>query len=151
MSMPLDASQRIWVVVAAFNEGKVIRQVVQPLEREGYGVVVVDDGSSDGTIEQLGELPVHICRHVINLGQGAALQTGIQYAVQMGASFIVTFDADGQHRVEDVATILEPLVRGEREVVLGSRFKSQGEAPGIPRFGSSCSGAARCSPGWPWG
>ena len=132
MSMPLDASQRIWIVVPAFNEGKVIRQVVQPMVREGYRVVVVDDGSSDGTIEQLGELPVHICRHVINLGQGAALQTGIQYAVQMGASFIVTFDADGQHRVEDVATILEPLLRGEQEVVLGSRFKSQGAAPGIP-------------------
>ena len=132
MMIPSDAKHTVWVVIPAFNEGEVIRQVVEPLVREGYRVVVVDDGSSDGTIEYLGDLPVHSCRHVINLGQGAALQTGIDYAVEMGASFIVTFDADGQHRVEDVATILQPLLSGEREVVLGSRFKSQGAAPGIP-------------------
>ena len=130
--MKMEASQATWVVVPAFNEGEVVREVLQPLLREGYRVVVVDDGSSDATIEQLGGLPVHCCRHVINLGQGAALQTGIDYVLEMGASLIVTFDADGQHRAEDVAAILQPLLGGERDVTLGSRFRKQGGAPGIP-------------------
>ena len=128
----MEASETTWMVIPAFNEGEVLREAVQPLLREGYRVVVVDDGSSDATIEQLAGLPVHSCRHVINLGQGAALQTGIDYALEMGASFIVTFDADGQHRAEDVGAILKPLVRGEREVTLGSRFQKGGGAPGIP-------------------
>ncbi len=131
MSIPMDASQ-VWVVVPAFNEGKVIRQVVEPLLRADYRVVVVDDVSSDRPIEQLGDLPVHCCRHIINLGQGAALQTGIDYALEMGASFIVIFDADGQHRAEDVAAILQPLLSGEGDVTLGSRFKDPDRSPGIP-------------------
>ena len=60
------------------------------------------------------------------------MQTGIDYALEMGASFIITFDADGQHRTEDVAAMLGPLVGGDRDVTLGSRFKNQGGAPGIP-------------------
>jgi glycosyltransferase involved in cell wall biosynthesis len=128
----MAVSQTTWIVVPAFNEGEVLREVLQSLLREGYRVVVVDDGSSDATIEQLADLPVHCCRHVFNLGQGAALQTGIDYALEMGASFTVTFDADGQHRAEDVGAILEPLVAGKREVTLGSRFLKRGGAPGIP-------------------
>ena len=92
----MDASQTTWIVVPAFNESEVLREVLQPLLREGYRVVVVDDGSSDGGLETLGDLPLHSCRHVINLGQGAALQTGIDYALKMGASFVITFDADGR-------------------------------------------------------
>ncbi len=128
----MDASQTTWIVVPAFNESEVLREVLQLLLREGYRVVLVDDGSSDGGLEPLGDLPLHSCRHVINLGQCAALQTGIDYALEMGASFIITFDADGQHRTEDVAAMLGPLLGGERDVTLGSRFKNQGGAPGIP-------------------
>ena len=70
-------------------------------------------------------------RHFINRGQGAALQTGIEFALRRGARFIVTFDADGQHRVEDIPPMLEPIWRGQCEVTLGSRFL--GETVDIPR------------------
>src|SRR5262245_24944152 len=85
-----------WVVIAAFNEGKVIRDVVADVVREGWEVVVVDDGSPDNTGAEARAGGGIVVRHAINLGQGAALQTGIDYALRRGARTIVTFDADGQ-------------------------------------------------------
>lgn len=63
-----------------------------------------------------------VLRHIVNRGQGAALQTGLEYALGAGAQFVVTFDSDGQHAVEDISALLAPLVRGEAEIALGSRF-----------------------------
>ena len=88
-------------------------------------VVVVDDGSTDGTFDAARRTAKYVLRHVINRGQGAALQTGIEFALRHGARFILTFDADGQHRVEDIPAMLEPIWRGECEITLGSRFLGQ--------------------------
>jgi glycosyltransferase involved in cell wall biosynthesis len=97
-----------------------------------YHVVVVDDGSSDDTSRLSLEYPVTLLRHAINLGQGAALQTGITYALQFpDAKYIVTFDADGQHNVEDIPRLLEFLLTGEYDIVLGSRFLKGGKAVDI--------------------
>lgn len=93
-------------------------------------VVVVDDGSTDGTLDVARRSAKYVLRHVINRGQGAALQTGIEFALRHGARFILTFDADGQHRVEDIPAMLEPIWRGECEITLGSRFL--GKAVNIP-------------------
>lgn len=105
MGKILEINQNCWIVIPAFNEGKVICDVIQPLIQEGYQVVVVDDGSSDGSPEKVIDLDLHFCRHTINLGQGAALQTGIQLALKNNALYIVTFDGDGQHRAEDVKKV----------------------------------------------
>lgn len=97
-----------------------------------YQVVVVDDGSSDNTMAQALDFPVTLLRHVCNLGQGAALQTGINFACsQLGARFVVTFDADGQHRAVDVDRLLQPLRSGGYDIVLGSRFLPESSAAGI--------------------
>jgi polyprenyl-phospho-N-acetylgalactosaminyl synthase len=111
----------IWVVIAAYNEAKVIARVVGELARRGYNVVVVDDGSSDSTAERATAASV-VVRHPINLGQGAALQTGIDYAVQQGADVIVTFDADGQHRAADIERLVAALRETRADFALGSRF-----------------------------
>src|SRR2546423_13661852 len=93
----------VWVIVPTFNEAAVIVQVLTPLVQSPYTVVVVDDGSLDTTVQQIAHLPVRVVRHACNLGQGAALQTGIDYALHWkAAKFIVTFDADGQHDVADI-------------------------------------------------
>jgi len=98
----------VWVVIAAYNEAKVIARVVGEVARRDYHVVVVDDGSSDETAERAAAANA-VVRHPINLGQGAALQTGIDYALQQAAEFVVTFDADDQHRAADIERLVAAL------------------------------------------
>jgi polyprenyl-phospho-N-acetylgalactosaminyl synthase len=119
-----------YVVIPAFNEGPVISRVVSEVKRAGYAVVVVDDGSSDATAEEARAAGALVITHPFNLGQGAALQTGIDYAVAEHAEVIVTFDADGQHRVSDIARLAEALVEERADFALGSRFL--GQAPNLP-------------------
>jgi polyprenyl-phospho-N-acetylgalactosaminyl synthase len=120
----------VWVIIAAFNEEPAIASAVADAVATGHRTVVVDDGSRDRTAELAGGAGAIVVRHPFNLGQGAALQTGIDFAVAHGADFIVSFDADGQHRAGDIARLLEPLTAGRAEFALGSRFL--GGAHGIP-------------------
>jgi polyprenyl-phospho-N-acetylgalactosaminyl synthase len=112
----------VWIVVAAYNEAGVIADVVRPLVSEGYAVVVVDDGSIDDTAKLARAAGAALLRHAISRGQGAALQSGLRYALERGARIVITFDADGQHAVEDLPRLLEPILESEADVVLGSRF-----------------------------
>jgi polyprenyl-phospho-N-acetylgalactosaminyl synthase len=121
---------QVYVVIPAYNEGPVIARVVGEAKRAGYAVVVVDDGSSDATAEEARAAGAAVIRHPFNLGQGAALQTGIDYAVAQAAEMIVTFDADGQHRVSDVSRLTEALIQERVDFALGSRFL--GQAPNLP-------------------
>ena len=120
--MSSDTLKHVWVVVPVYNENTIVRKVVSGLVREGYHVVVVDDCSDEPVEAVLAGLPVVLCRHILNLGQGAALQTGINCALQHGAQYIVTFDSDDQHRVEDIPPLLDPVISGKVDVALGSRF-----------------------------
>ncbi len=121
-----------FIVVAAYNEGSVLRDTLAPLFRQGYSVVVVDDGSSDDTWTVLRSLPVHALRHPINLGQGAALQTGMDYALKHGAEFVVHFDADGQHPHDQIEEMLAPIRAGQADVVLGCRFLRDEDRRHVP-------------------
>jgi glycosyltransferase involved in cell wall biosynthesis len=122
----------VFVVMAAFNEGRVIRSSLQPLIERGYSVVVVDDASADDTYDATRTLPVYALHHAMNLGQGAALQTGMNFALARGARYVVHFDADGQHRADDIEHLLQPLLDGEADVVLGSRFLSASDRERVP-------------------
>jgi glycosyltransferase involved in cell wall biosynthesis len=120
----------LWIVIPAYNEAKAIRAVVSSLRSQGYPVVVVDDGSADDTAGVARDAGAIVLRHLLNLGQGGALQTGITFCLELGARYICTFDADGQHRAEDIAPMWDRLVAGGFDIVLGSRFL--GDARGIP-------------------
>ena len=112
-----------WVIIPVYNEEKVIAQVVTELLTVFPNVVCVDDGSADGSASEIADTGAHLVRHPVNMGQGAALQTGLEYALaRPGSRFFVTFDADGQHRVEDAQKMVEVARSGEADVVLGSRF-----------------------------
>lgn len=113
---------RTWIVVPAFNEAQVINPVISELLRRYSDVVAVDDASQDDTANIAERAGAVVLRHLINRGQGAALKTGIDYALQHGADAVVTFDADGQHSVDDVAKLLVPIAAGTHDVALGSRF-----------------------------
>ncbi len=118
--------QSTFIVIAAFNESKSIFNVIKNLKYYGYeNIVVVDDCSKDNTYEIALNEGAHVLRHVINRGQGAALKTGIDYAILQKAKFIVTFDADGQHRVEDLERMVTPVWENKCDITIGSRFLSK--------------------------
>ena len=106
-----------------YNEGTVVGDVVRGLLPVFPHVVCVDDGSADESAQIARDAGAVVVQHPINLGQGAALQTGIEYALQDPAlGCIVTFDADGQHRVEDAWAMSQRVLSDEADIVLGSRF-----------------------------
>lgn len=115
-----------WVVVAAYNEAPVIAGVVSGIRRSGYPVVLVDDGSNDRTGDIALAAGAVVARHPINLGQGAALQTGIEYALERGADALVTFDADGQHSPSAISALLAAIQEPGIDFALGSRFLRAG-------------------------
>ncbi|SON60166.1 Polyprenol monophosphomannose synthase [Mycobacterium simulans] len=126
MALTLDTETHypdVWVVIPAFNEAAVIGEVIADVRSVFDHVVCVDDGSTDGTGDIAVRAGAHLVRHPINLGQGAAIQTGVEYArKQPGAQVFATFDADGQHRVKDLAAMIDRLAAGDVDVVIGTRF-----------------------------
>jgi glycosyltransferase involved in cell wall biosynthesis len=126
------SKQDVWVVVPAYNEGPVVGPVVSELIAAYPNVVAVDDGSDDDTPARLGETGATVIRHVVNLGQGAALRTGIDYALSRGARVLVTFDADGQHQVSDIDALLDALTESEADIALGSRFLGPDQGKNVP-------------------
>jgi glycosyltransferase involved in cell wall biosynthesis len=119
-----------WVVIAAYKEGGAIGETVRSLLPAFPNVVVVDDGSPDETGTVASAQGAAVVTHPMNLGQGAALQTGIIHALECGARWIITFDADGQHSVDDAVRLLETLKAKDVDIICGSRFL--GSAPNMP-------------------
>lgn len=120
-----------YVIVPVYNEEQVIREVISKLQAHFAHIICVDDGSSDSSVAEIAKTRATLVRHSHNKGQGAALRTGIQYALsKKGAKYFVTFDADGQHRVDDALKMLKFLKKGQADIVLGSRFV--GSAEDIP-------------------
>ena len=107
----------------AFNEASVIGEVIAEVRSVFEHVVCVDDGSHDGTGDRALAAGAHLVRHPVNLGQGAAIQTGVEYArSRPGAAVFATFDADGQHRVKDVVRMIDRLTAEDLDIVVGTRF-----------------------------
>lgn len=127
----------IWILIPAYNEEKMIGAVISELRSKGYmNILVVDDGSRDDTAKIAERAGAEVLRHLINRGQGGALQTGLKYlAEEYSPEIIVTFDADGQHQVEDLSTLIKPIVEDKADIVLGSRFlQSKCRIPRIRRI-----------------
>jgi glycosyltransferase involved in cell wall biosynthesis len=122
----------VWLVVPLYNEATVIGDVVTSARRTFPHVVVVDDGSADDGAERAAAAGAVVVSHPVNLGQGAALQTGIEYALGMPSMrWVVTFDADGQHQVADVVDMVEFARHEGLDVVFGSRFLDERTEAGL--------------------
>lgn len=112
-----------WLVIPLFNEAPVVRGVIEQARRTFTHVIVVDDGSKDDSVRQAEAAGAVVIRHPVNLGQGAALQTGMTYALERtDARYLVTFDADGQHSPADAAAMVRRAESEGLGFVLGSRF-----------------------------
>lgn len=114
-----------------YNDEKMILNVIKDLNNAGYNnIVVVDDGSKDNGYNIVKDNSnAIVTRHIVNRGQGAALQTGMEIALDRGAKYIVHFDSDGQHDVKDIDHMLETLTKGKYDIVLGSRFIQENKIP----------------------
>lgn len=123
--MAVAAGKKIMVVVPAYNEGPVLLQVIDSLSGAGLTVIVVDDGSDEPLERMIRECPVILINHQVNLGQGAAIQTGLCYAKRYDPDIVITFDADGQHDINDIPSMITPVLNGSADIVLGSRFMEQ--------------------------
>lgn len=124
--------EQTWVVIPLFNEASVIAEVVEQLVPVFARVICVDDGSTDGSALVAEAAGATLVQHPVNLGQGAALQTGIEFALlDEACRYIVTFDADGQHRLEDAIAMVEKAEREELAIVIGSRFLDDRTNPGL--------------------
>lgn len=122
----------VWLVIPVYNEAQVIRDVVTHARQTFPNIVCVDDGSSDDSAAEIRAAGVHLVRHPVNLGQGAAIQTGVEYArAQPGARFFVTFDADGQHQVDDVSAMITRLRTEPVDIIVGTRF-AEGRSESVP-------------------
>jgi len=126
----LESKRSVWVVIAAYNEESRLQETLSGVCNENWNIVVVDDGSTDATYQNAQQFPIWVLQHPVNCGQGAALKTGIDFALQQDADVIVTFDADGQHSACEIPDLVEPVLRGDVDVALGSRFL--GVAKDIP-------------------
>ena len=111
------------LIIPVYNEGTVIRKVVEEAKKVFPLVVCIDDGSTDNSIEQIERTGAILLKHPINMGQGAALQTGIEFARTLpGVNYFVTFDADGQHCIKDAASMVKKIKEEKVDIIFGSRF-----------------------------
>lgn len=125
--------ENVWVVIPAYNECKNIRRVIQRTKKVVDNVVVVDDGSSDRTCDEVRPAGIHTLCHIVNLGKGSALKTGCDYALDQGAGVMVAMDADGQHDPNDIPRFVKALEG--RDIVFGYR-KLDKSMPGVLKFGN---------------
>ncbi|MDP3698707.1 MAG: glycosyltransferase family 2 protein [Nanoarchaeota archaeon] len=121
------------IIIPAYNEGKTIFEVITKTQKFAQNIIVVDDGSQDNTAMEAAKAGAVVLRHKVNLGKGAALKTGCDYAVQQGAQNIITMDADGQHDPKEIPLFIAALE--EHDIAFGSR-KTPKSMPGVFKFGN---------------
>ncbi len=121
------------VVIPAYNESSRIKNVIKEVKKITKNIIVVDDGSHDNTAQVAQELGVTVLRHITNLGKGAALKTGCDYALQKEFNYIIVMDADGQHKPKDISRFLKALE--QNDIVFGVRQKRK-NMPLILRLGN---------------
>ena len=123
----------IAVGIPAFNEEKNLASIIAKLTESNYSVIVCNDGSTDMTGKIAGKMGAVVINHPKNLGYGAAIRSIFQKANELNCDLLITFDADGQHRIEDITTLVNPIKNGKADIVIGSRFL-KGNNNSIPNY-----------------
>lgn len=125
--------KNIFVIVPVYNESKVLTKVIKNLKKKFKNIICIDDCSTDDSYFKLKKLKdIILIKHIINQGQGAALQTGINFAKLKKADIFVTFDSDGQHSVKEAEDMVKEINFKNVDIILGSRFKETSFKSEIP-------------------
>ena len=124
-----NAARRIVLVIPAYNEVATLRKIATEVLAYVSQIIVVDDGSSDGSAATIGDLPLQIIRHEKNLGKSRSLVNGFNAALALGIDAVVTLDADGQHRPQDLPLLLEASAQYPQSIVIGSRLHDKASIP----------------------
>ncbi len=122
----------ITVGIPAYNEEKNIAKIIAKLQKIADKIIVCNDGSTDLTNEIAEKMGAIVINHPKNLGYGAGIRSIFLKAREIDSDILVTFDADGQHRVEDIQTVVDPIIKNEADLVIGSRFL--GDSKEVPRY-----------------
>lgn len=121
-------SAEVAIIIPVYNEAEVIKGVVNKVLSHFEYVVCVDDGSQDDSVAEISQTKARLVKHPVNLGQGASLQTGIEFALlNKNIKYFVTYDADGQHDINDVLLMLATIKKTNVDIILGSRFLGKAE------------------------
>lgn len=134
MSESTKEQPMITAVIPAYNEEKTIARVIDDAKRYVQNVVVVDDGSSDETVNVALNSGATVLKHAKNLGYGSALATGFTYFKNNGAGIMIVLDGDGQHNPSDIPRLVKPIIDGHADVVIGSRFMNGEAKADMPRY-----------------
>lgn len=129
----MTINKNVWVIIPAYNEGKKILNVIGKTKKYIENIIVVDDGSKDNTVEIAEKTGVKVLKHIINLGKGAALKTGCEFALSRKAKILIAIDADGQHDPAEIPKFLKELIG--TDIVFGYRQLTK-TMPGVLRFGN---------------
>ena len=122
-----EDKSKTFIVIPAYNEEERVQPVIESIAERGFKMVIVNDGSTDNTLEKLKESQkkypnnIFILNHIINQGMGAAIRTGLDAVLKHDPEYIVNIDADGQHDINDIDKVCEPLIKGRAEAVIGIR------------------------------
>ena len=127
---------KVAVVIPAYNEARTIRDVASRALAQLEDVIVVDDGSADGTAAAVADLPLTLISNPVNQGKGASLWRGFAAAIAAGADAVVTLDADGQHCPEDIPRLLAATGEHPGRIVIGARLWDKDKVPGLRYFGN---------------
>ena len=127
---------KITIGIPAFNEAKNIAAIIIELKKITDSIIVCDDGSSDLTAEISEKLGVTVIKHEKNMGYGAAINSIFKKCIEIRSDVLVTFDADGQHRIDDLEKVLQPIKKNQADVVIGSRFlDNKSDVPNYRKVG----------------
>lgn len=135
--MTSNSPSHIAVVIPAFNEAATIADIVRKAGQYSKLVIVVNDGSTDHTIKTLESLPVTVLNNAVNQGKGKSLLRGAEYAIEQGASSVITLDGDGQHQPEDIPLLLEQAASDPETIIIAARLRARHAAPPLRRFANA--------------